>query len=272
MPDFCPDIQRQIDLLADPELTGFVSEYLRDHRRPALRADELWDEKRHLKVGLLARLFGRRKQPPVLAQHASKYGGVPYLEDPKEWPRTRQGEQATFVGQLNFSEVNGPAGFPRQGIFVVFLVHSDEEFFRVRWYPQAEPGRAARLDWPVPSVDVEVPLHLCSADSFCIPGLWEEIIPEPIAARQRYEVDEMLAGIREAVGQYGGNVGAEVGFGLDGPGPRQWLHDELYEVDRWYQLWTPLDGWWGSMSYSLMIRPQDFDAGRLERCETLGWQ
>lgn len=50
------------------------------------------------------------------------------------------------------------------------------------------------------------------------------------------------------------------------------MDESLHEVDDSLELWTPLDGHFGSLSYSLMIRPEDFRADGLERCHTLCWQ
>lgn len=78
---------------------------------------------------------------------ASKFGGLPYVEDAVDFERTR------FIGQINFAEVRSalaregfpaPRGLPDAGILAVDLVANSLNG-RVRWYAAPAETKAGNL-------------------------------------------------------------------------------------------------------------------------------
>lgn len=264
------EIERALVSIDEPRLREAARDYLQSESMPALRAVERIDTQTYLEVGMFEWLIGRRKGPPTLGRLDSKCGGLPYIEDLGEWPE-RDGARTEFVGQLNFGEVaaHGAEHLPEHGLLVIYLSATEDEMFDCRWYPEPTKAKCVDLGWPQPSVDVERRIELGPALSYRLPASWGEVLPEEVAACDGVDALEL---VDEAIFEVSANVGALPYFGLDGPGPRQWLDWACHSYDDWLVLFHPLEGWWGSMFYTLMIRPEDLRARRFENARTLCWQ
>jgi len=86
----------------------------------------------------------------------SKFGGLPYLAGPEDWPATSKEEPMVFVGQLNFARIaaqlsaareSRPAELPRAGLLQLFTTWRDwdsesatpqADIWRTRWIAQPE--------------------------------------------------------------------------------------------------------------------------------------
>lgn len=91
----------------------------------------------------------------------SKFGGVPFLESPEDWPMTSDGVAMAFVAQINLEHVAGaieaaggtiPPELPRRGMLQCFATFwqpeacksadpDREDRWRARWIPS--PGQPA---------------------------------------------------------------------------------------------------------------------------------
>lgn len=278
--DFHPHIRRALDDLEDRELRECVAEYLEAGHQPALRADLVEEERHPLEVAWWERLIGRSGDDPELPRMGSKYGGLPYLEDSDDWPKTPDGRSDRFVGQIDFADADTPPHLPDRGILVVYDSPADPksgedpfERFRVRWYPDPAPHRVAPPACATPTVPFEAPLELTPADSYRLPTTWADVVPEQVADRQRYVVDDQLEEVNVAIWESSGHIGAAPDFGLEGAGPRTWRTDAPDDVDTWYELWRPYpDDHRGDLVHSLMIPERALRSGKLAECGTLSWQ
>ncbi len=137
---------RQLLHSRSPELVAEVERFLAKAPRRCtyLRSERVADAPLHR--SWLARLFGLGSAKPVLATLDSKFGGVPYVEEPDlGW------EHYAFLGQLNFAQLQDPApGWPRRGLFALDFGVPDASsgMFRVRWYPEPSEERSRALGVP----------------------------------------------------------------------------------------------------------------------------
>ena len=145
-----------------PELARLLASKPQDvaaliRRRLAdVRACVMFDSTRvakaSLRGGLMDRLLGRGEPTIVLPPTASKFGGMPYVENANEHPDGR------FLGQINFAEVAQalrstgaaiPDDMPAKGLLAVDLVEPIS-VGRIRWYPDPSDGKSVeppKVDW-----------------------------------------------------------------------------------------------------------------------------
>ena len=101
-----------------PQLADTVRRLVTDVR-PCVRLRSKRVGSKAMRGGWLDRLRGQAGPAPVLSATASKFGGVPYLEDQVVF------DGWSFLGQINFAEVTAalqgqqfpiPPGMPAQGV------------------------------------------------------------------------------------------------------------------------------------------------------------
>ncbi len=79
----------------------------------------------------------------------SKFGGLPYLPQNFEYPRTTEGEYLYLLAQINFTEVPNLENFPQQGILQIYIADNglygcnlenmtDQSSFRVLYFPEPD--------------------------------------------------------------------------------------------------------------------------------------
>ena len=220
-----------------------------------------------LQTTWIDRLRGRSAESPKLPVDASKLGGVPYLESEDAWPRDRKGERLPFIGQLNFSELPPIlSAAPRRGIFVLFADDS-EPYCACRWYPEPQGN---------PSYRTSNPSKLAIAGPFA--GAWEcRLRAAPAVTvsfaswcedERFFDTDDAVP-LREWAAEQGGRVGAFTDATLPSPSPRDWFGPEPADGADWLQVWEEC---LGSMTHSVVVRLEDFEAGRLDRCRVVAWQ
>jgi hypothetical protein len=112
---------------------------------------------------------------PVLGRLDSKFGGIPYWEEPAlEW------RGFSFLGQVNFAELrNPPPETPREGILAVDLLPTMwDTAFRVRCYPHPRQS-AAREGEPCACV-AKWETRLCFREGWSLPegDAWEAPLPD----------------------------------------------------------------------------------------------
>ena len=55
--------------------------------------------------------------------------------------------------------------------------------------------------------------------------------------------------------------------------PREWFGAKPAEGDNWVQIWDQrLQENFGSITYAVIVRLSDFEAGQLDRCAVVMWQ
>lgn len=250
-------LPRQLSVILDSESLAKYRDAMIQSTRSCWRLEP--ERVGRLRVGLLGRMLGRRPEAPQLPRHASKIGGIPYLEAVADWPIASDGELMPFVAQINFAElpaVQSPA--PRSGIYVLFF-GPDKPYYHWRWYPN--PAKAAEVTGP-------------SLDK------WESrlsVVPAVSVSSESWWNAEDLEGAFDRLCDWnasdGGHLGAWTEATLDSPGPRQWLGDDPAPGEKWLQLWThSLEESYGSMETSVVVRLNDFESGNLDRCSVILWQ
>lgn len=115
--------------------------------RPCVRLETRRVAGSPLEASFVDRILGRRPAAPVLPRVASKFGGLPYVEDAVDFDRAR------FIGQINFAEVRAalvregfamPNGLPDVGILAIDLI-GNSLHGRVRWYAAPAETKAGSL-------------------------------------------------------------------------------------------------------------------------------
>lgn len=183
--------------------------------RPALRLEENRVGRRSLHPGPIARLFGRGPEPAVLPRIASKYGGVPYLE--QEYP-TSSGRDCVFIAQLNFAELPTQGlDLPARGLVGFFLngpAQWETEPIRWLWYPSPDETKARAVPVPRAVLPHEYRITAKPAHAFDFAAVAATFPP-----RSWPPLLEQLCAWHV---EHGGNSGMPWADGLDGDGPRHW--------------------------------------------------
>jgi uncharacterized protein YwqG len=79
----------------------------------------------------------------------SKFGGIPYLKDKQDYPKSSKGEFLYLLAQINFAEVPNIVPFPNKGILQFWITPNDlgidfedltqKDTFRAIYYPEVSP-------------------------------------------------------------------------------------------------------------------------------------
>lgn len=105
----------------------------------------------------------------------SKFGGLPYLPQDFEYPKTSEGNCLYLLAQINFAEVPKLEGFPEKGILQFYIANDDlyganfedqftQDGFRVLYFPDPVIDNLATDFSFLPFEDVYLPIDLNSID------------------------------------------------------------------------------------------------------------
>ncbi len=124
-----------------PGLADETEQLFAAHVRPCVAITARRVSEKPLRRSALARMFGARESAPVLGPLESKFGGVPYCEEPEDWKEHR------FLGQIDLAQATSvlPPTAPRlTGLLRIDLPKdfSASEALRVRWFQAPSAQRA----------------------------------------------------------------------------------------------------------------------------------
>jgi Domain of unknown function (DUF1963) len=225
-----------------------------------------------LRRGVLGKLLFLPTSQPVLGRLDSKFGGIPYWEEPDlVW----KGFQ--FLGQVNFAEIqDAPPEAPRKGLLALDKAPLMwDTALRVRWYPDprqsaarpAEPGACVakwetrlcfRAGWSLPEGDAwEAPLPDKDSD---LRGPWQEWEP-PGYREDSHDRSHRLFGYKSA--------GLDEDYGFE---PRPGRSDSIADYEMIWRITydNTADFGWGSNWMYVIIHRDDLSAGRLDQAVDTG--
>jgi hypothetical protein len=248
------------------DLLARVARFLESSPRPCTYATSERVANRPLRVGRIAGLLGRSSSPPTLGKLESKFGGMPYYEEPDlEW------SGHAFLGQMNFADIaQPPPGSPRKGIFALDSADKGPLSFRTRWYP--DPREAAAQEGPLPPSLGPWEARLRFKPGWSLPPSkpWTQFVPDNDDAIWDAWNDWEPAGYLEDERDLGHRILGHPSSGLDEhygfePPPGRAPTIEDYEM-LWRITYDNTAGFaWGTNWVYVIIHRDDLAAARLER-------
>ena len=219
----------------------------------------------------LGRLLRRPTSAPSLEVLRSKFGGLPYFEEPDlVW------KEFGFLGQVNFGEIDDrPSDAPSEGILAVDRAPVKTGSFRVRWYPHPTEAAAQRVGLPICVGRWETRLRF--RPGWSLPGgnAWHSVLPqgneELWDAWNDWSAEGYLDDERNECHRILGHrsAGLDEHYGFEPP-PGGSDSVEDYEM-----LWritfdNPAGFAWGTNWVCIIVHREDLPAGRLERAVSTG--
>lgn len=134
-----------------PGLADATEQLFAAHVRPCIAVTAKRVSESPMYRSRLTRMFGARVSAPVLGPLASKFGGVPYCEEPEDW------RDHLFLGQIDLAQATSvlPPTAPRlTGLLRIDQPHRGRfDMLRVKWFR-------------TPSAQRAVPVHAASVGSW----------------------------------------------------------------------------------------------------------
>jgi hypothetical protein len=166
-----------------PGLADETEQLFAAHVRPCVAVTSRRVSEKPLRRGPLARMFGARDGAPVLGPLESKFGGLPYCEQPEDWKDRR------FLGQIDLARATSvlPPTAPRLAGLLRLDLPRDAavtEALRVKWFraPSANSAVPASAE-PVGrwEAQLEFTLSWTLPEGNALEALW------PLRERPWYE-------------------------------------------------------------------------------------